>query len=202
MTFREIVSDTGEPVCREDLFIRSDPEPASGGNPEEPVKADEIDLSGTAPLQDPPEAESPAAELPLEIQTDAEMVPGVGESAPGDLTEYYASALQDADLTGTEEDLPVTDAALSVPEADASLPDSIQETDFAGDHIDVPEETKFTDMEMPVTTEIPDAADTIPEAEVQIAEDTAEAVMESGGAEEAAALEEAAETEEIVAALL
>ena len=130
------------------------------------------------------------------------MVPGVGESAPGDLTEYYASALQDADLTGTEEDLPVTDAALSVPEADASLPDSIQETDFAGDHIDVPEETKFTDMEMPVTTEIPDAADTIPEAEVQIAEDTAEAVMESGGAEEAAALEEAAEAEEIVAALL
>ena len=202
MTFREIVSDTGEPVCREDLFIRSDPEPASGGNPEEPVKADEIDLSGTAPLQDPPEAESPAAELPLEIQTDAEMVPGVGESAPGDLTEDYASALQDADLTGTEESLPVTDAALSVPEADASLPDSIQETDFAGDHIDVPEETKFTDMEMPVTTEIPDAADTIPEAEVQIAEDTAEAVMESGGAEEAAALEEAAETEEIVAALL
>ena len=200
MTFREIVSDTGDPVCREDMFIGPDPGESPSANPGEPADPDSVDLSGTAPLGDAAEIPAPAAELPLEIQTDPEIIPGVGESVPGDLTDYYATAIQENGANGAEEAMPSSDVGLDMLETEPKQPDSFTEPETGADPVSVPEEVRIQDIELPVNAEIAAPDEPIPEAEVQLTEGAAESVAESG-VESAAAIEES-EAEEIVAALL
>ena len=200
MTFREIVSDTGEPVCREDMFIGPESGESLSGNPGESADPDSVDLSGTSPLGEAAEITAPAAELPLEIQTDPETIPGIGDSVPGDLTDYYASAIQENGATGADEALPSADAGLDMLENEPKQPDSFTEPETPADPVSVPEEVRIQDVDLPVNAEVAVPNEAIPEAEVQLSESAAESVAESG-VESAAAIEES-EAEEIVAALL
>ncbi len=199
MTFREVVSDTGEPVCREDMFIGPESGESPSGNPGESADPDSVDLSGTSPLGEAAEITAPAAELPLEIQTDPETIPGIGDSVPGDLTDYYASAIRENGATGADEALPSADAGLDMLENEPKQPDSFKEPETSVDPVSVPEEVRAPDIELSTDTEIPTTDEAIPDTEIQLSEGAAEDVTEPDL--ESAVVEEA-EAEEIAAALL